>query len=203
MRLIPSLVAKVADMHRPGAAERCQKGSRDVPASLADVHTYRGRHQFVDDVMDDPRGLCRAHGQRSPDRRHDSLLGGRRVEPHCAAGEVVRREIAEDQIRVRHGRLIAPQTIASRSRIGGGTVRAYLDDTQRVDARDATSACADLDHVDGRYGDGETARLGEAARARNFQLVRQRQRASTDQAHLRGGAAHVVGEDLRHPEQLR
>src|SRR5581483_7546502 len=94
----------------------------------------------------------RAHG---PPRR---LL----VERHLAAEEALRVEVAEHAGGVGHGRALATASVARRSRVGPGALRADPQQAAGVDPRDRAAAGADRAHVDrGQPGVMAAERLPE------------------------------------------
>src|SRR5262245_60552845 len=111
------------------------------------MHSHRCGHRLVDDIVDDPRRLGCAGAQRTSYPRLDGAFRQRRVQAHATTGKTFRIQIAKHQVGVRYGRLLAAEAIASRSWISAGTLRPHLDDAERVDPRNASSAGADLDHV--------------------------------------------------------
>ena len=64
-------------------------------------------------------------------------------------------------------------------------------------ARDGAAAGADLDHLDDGHADGQPRALLESVRARHLELACDQRLAPVDDAGLRGGAAHVEGQEPR------
>src|SRR5581483_3984614 len=116
------------------------------------------------------------------------------VEAHGSAVEPVRRDVAEHDVGVRNCRRDAAPAIADGSRIGPGAFRAD-DDHALVVAGDTASACADLDHLDGRNIDGQSA-APLVPNEIDFERRHDCGRTVVDGAQLRGGPAHIVGDDL-------
>ena len=188
-------------MHRPGAAEREERELRDVLAALDRVDARRRRHVLVDHLVDAPGRAHAVEAERPADPRLDRARRGLAVEAHLAAEEERRIEIAEHQIGIGHGRLVAALAVAGRPRIGAGAVRPDLEQPERVDPGDAAAAGADLDHLDHRHLDRQAAALLEAVHAVDLEVRRDQGLAVLDQAGLGGGAAHVEREQARAVDQ--
>ena len=134
-------------VQRPGAAEGDQRELARVVAALHGDDAQRARHVLVDDPQDAVGGLL----QRQPHRVGDLLHGAARrldVERHLAADQV-RREVAEDDVGVGDGRLLAALAVRGRAGLGARGLRA---DAQRArelrDVGDRAAARADGVHVD-------------------------------------------------------
>ena len=131
----------------------------------------------------------------------NGVLGRAHVEGHRPAEKEAGIEIAEQKIRVRHRRLVAAERVCRGPRRGAGAFRADPQATQGVDAGHRAAPGADLDHLDHRHLDGQTALLPEPVLAVDLELRRDQRIAVRDHAGLGGGAAHVEGEDIVVPEQ--
>src|SRR5260370_2890738 len=70
------------------------------------------------------------------------------MEWKVAAEKGLGPDIAEQNIGVGDGRLVAAAAVAGRARHRAGAVRPDLEQTQSVARRDAATAGADLDHLD-------------------------------------------------------
>ncbi len=189
------LAGDVIGVHRTGAAG-CQQGElTDVVALLRDVDARGGRHVLVDHIVDAPGDLGNRHaegrGQRARRR-------GRRVavDPHAAAREESRIEIAQQQVRVRHGQRGAAPAVADRSRLGAGAAGADLQQPHAVDMGDAATAGADLDQLDGGYVHRQAAADDEALLARRLETVGDMRLAVLDHRELRRRAAHVERQNI-------
>ena len=188
-------------MDRTGAAEREQGELLDVLAALDRVDACRGRHVLVDQLVNPPGRAHRLEAERPADPRFDRARRGRGIEAHLAAEKELRVEIAEHQIGIGHGRLVAALPVAGRARIGAGAVRPDLEQPEAVDPGDAAAAGADLDHLDHRHLDRQAAALLEAVLAVDLEICRDQGFAMLDQAGLGGGAAHVEREQARAVDQ--
>ena len=133
---------------RSRAPERNQGELARVLAAFQDVQAGRSRHVLVDDVVNAP---CRLYGLQ-PGGLRDSLanrgFGGFAVEGHAPTGESVGIDISEHQVGIGDGRLAPTQAIANRARRGAGALWADTDETQRIDADDASPAGADFGELD-------------------------------------------------------
>ncbi len=137
-------------MQRAGAAERDEGEVARVVAALDRDDAERAQHLRVHDL--DHRGRVDA-GQRR----------GRRVAvEHEPAGEL-RRQPAEQQVRVGHGRAAAG-AVAGGPGIGARALRPDADRPARVETDERAAAGADGVQVDGRQPDREAAddALGDA-----------------------------------------
>src|SRR5882724_8119526 len=72
-----------------------------------------------------------------------------------AAGEVVGVQIAEQEVRVGHGRLGAAEPVGGRTRVRARAARADLEQPDLVDGGDGAAAGPDLDQLDGGDADGQ------------------------------------------------
>ena len=116
------------------------------------------------------------------------------VERHLAA-EQLRREVAEHDIRVGHGRLFAAAPVGGRSGVGPCRLRADAECLRELrDVGDRAASCADGVHVDRRHLDAEVADRGLAADRRLTVLT---------EGNVRRRAAHVEGEDVLEPRLAR
>src|SRR6185503_6701018 len=86
----------------------------------------------------------------------DAGGGGFRVKPHGAAVEPVGRDIAEHDVGIGYGGLLAAAAVADRAWLGAGAVRPDNDHTA-IGAGDAAAPGADLDHLHGGHVDGQAA----------------------------------------------
>ena len=174
-------------MQRAGAAEGHERELARVVAALDADHAQRARHVLVDDPDDPVGGLLEAQAHRVGDLLHRGLRG-LDVERHLAADQV-RREVAEDDVGVGHGRLLAALAVGRRAGLGARRLRA---DAQRAgelrDVRDRAAAGADGVHVDARDLDPELADRGLAADRRLARLA---------ERDVGRRAAHVEGQHVR------
>src|SRR2546430_9203895 len=69
-------------------------------------------------------------------------------------------EVAEDEIGVGHGRLVAAPAVARRTGIGAGRIGADLEQPEGIDPGDRAAARPDFDHLDHR--DRKSTRLNSS-----------------------------------------
>ena len=86
--------------------------------------------------------------------------------------------------------------VTYRSRVCAGAFRSDFEKAERIDARDAAAAGADLDHVDHRDAHGQTAAFAKTINAVDFELVRLQGLAVFDDTKLGGRAAHIEGKQI-------
>ena len=112
-----------------------------------------------------------------------------------------RVEVAEKQVGIGDGGRLAPLVVAHRARRGAGALGPHLQRAGRVNPHQRAAARAHLGEIDRRHLEviaraGEQARADHDARAHRV-FLRARDFAVLDHRRLRGGAAHVEGDDLR------
>ena len=172
-------------MDRARAAEGDQGETAGIAASL-DRHDARGQlHVGVDDGVNAPRRVLERQVERPRDLLLDHARRRAALQPHRAAGEVVRIDVAEDDVGVRHRRLDAASPVADGARRRRGTLRADRDDAE-PGVRDRPAARADLDEID-RLDVHRQPAAGRGRRGGPPLL---------DQRELRGGPAHVEGDEV-------
>ena len=151
------------------------------------------------------------HAEGARDLLCENTLRLDGVQLERAADEVRRVDVAEDDVGVGDRRCLAARVVAHRSGRGAGAFRADLQRAGGVEPHQRAAARSDFREVDRRHLE-EVARAGEKARADHDAradrvLVRARHLAILDHRRLRGGAAHVEGDDLGQPlgarERLR
>ena len=120
-----------------------------------------------------------------------ALPGAVAIEHHLAARKCRRIDPPQRHVGVGDGRFAAAAAVANRARLRTGAPRADRDASERIDARDRTAAGADLDHLDHRNAQRQTAAFGEAIDPRHFEHPRRLRARLVDKANLRRGAAHV------------
>ena len=111
--------------------------------------------------------------------------------------EVVRVQVTQQQIGVRHGGLGAAHAVAGGARFGARGLRTHLQQAQLIDPRDAAPTRPDLDQFDGGDPDGQAAAAFEAVHPRDLEGVRHGGGTVADQAHLGRGTAHVERDEVR------
>ena len=130
--------------------------------------------------------------ERLGDLLLDRALGGRDVELHLPAEEILRIEHAEHEVGVGRRRLGAAAAVAGRARIGAGAARpdAQLAEFDRGDAAAAGADRIDVDraHLHVGAGDGEF-------RARD-------RPPADDHADVEAGAADIGGQDVVGADQF-
>src|SRR5262249_59273003 len=93
------------------------------------------------------------------------------IDAHLATREVRWVEIAEEEVGVGDGGLRAAEPVRGGSRVRSGAARADLEQPDLVHVRDAPAPRADLDQLDRRDADGQSAALDEAPLARRLEAV--------------------------------
>ena len=180
-------------MQRPGAAERHQRELARVDAALDRHHPQRPRHLLVRDA-DDPLGglqLAEAELVREPGDRGAGRLG---VELDAAGERRLRRQQAEDEVGVGHGRLGAAAPVAGGPRVGARRAGADAKRSSRVAPGDRAAAGADRVDVDHRQLDHAPADLAR---------VGPPHAAVLDDADVARGAAHVEPDRVAVPREAR
>jgi hypothetical protein len=136
-------------MHRSATAGHQQGELAGIVPAFGDMYARGGCHRFVNDRMDPPRKGIGRQARRARQAR-DGCFGRARTDGHRSAGETLSVVIAEQKISVGHGRFGAALSVTGRPRLGTGTARPDLEQTELVDAGDTAAAGADLDQLDGR-----------------------------------------------------
>ncbi len=137
-------------VQRPRAAERDEREVARVVAALHRDEPERAGHVLVDDredavgrLLDESSPIASAIFCTAAARRVD-------VELHLAA-EQPRRQVAEDDVRVGHGRLLAALAVGGRAGLGACRLRADAERLRQLrHVGDRAAAGADGVHVDGR-----------------------------------------------------
>ncbi len=139
-------------VERPGASEGDERELAGVVPLLDRSRADRVRHVVVDERDHAGGGLGDAEIELVAEPL-DCRGGETRIDLHLAAEEVLGPKAAEDDVRVRHGRLLAPAPVAGGARLGAGATRPDAERAARVDVGDAAAAGADGVHVDHRHED--------------------------------------------------
>ena len=105
-------------------------------------------------------------------------------------------EIAERQIGVGHRRFGSATAVTGRTRIGAGAHGSDCQQSHFAEMRDAAAAGADLDHVNDRRTDRQTASALEAVHTRRLQHRSQSKLAVFDKADLGRRSTHVECDDI-------
>ena len=143
-----------------------------------------------------PQAACSTDRPSGSATRAMAARAACHVQRHGAAQEEAGVVVAEHQIGVGHGGLLAAAAVAGRAGCGAGGVRADAQQPHGVDRGDRAAAGADLDHVDRGGLDRQARALLEAVLAPGLQHRGDLRAAVLDQAGLGGGAAHVEGEQV-------
>ena len=106
----------------------------------------------------------------------------RDIERLRAAEEIIRIEIAADEVGVGDGRPRAAAAVAGRARIGAGALRPDVEEAAAVDPGDRAAAGGDRRHVERGHVD---------LAARDHAFGRLQRRAAFDEGDVGAGAAHV------------
>src|SRR5581483_8372983 len=104
--------------------------------------------------------------------RRERAIGGRATDRNGAAGKEIGIEIAEMQVGVGYRRFAPAALVTRRPRHGARALRTDLDQTEVINARNGTAACADLDQFDGRNADRMTTARREPLLACRLEVVR-------------------------------
>src|SRR6185437_3720182 len=83
-----------------------------------------------------------------------------------------------------------------RSGFRAGALRADLHASELIDGGNRPAAGANLDHLDHRYADGNSAPFEKPVLTRHLEGARELRLAVVDQTDLGSGAAHVEGQDM-------
>ena len=138
-------------MYGASAAEGDQTIAPLVATALNQVDAGGIGHILIDDMVHAPGGARQIHPERLGHALANGFLGSGTIQPHLAAEEVIRIEVAQDEIGVRHCGFAAAESVAGGSRVGTGAIRSHLQQAECVNARDAPATGADLDHLDDRH----------------------------------------------------
>ena len=142
------------------------------------------------------RGCGCVDSQTLGKRRHRRFRGST-VELHAPTEEIVRVEIAEQQVGIGDSRLCAAQPVTSRPRVCPGRFWTDLEQAQIAQMGNTATARADFDQLDGGHAHGQAAASFEAVDTRNLKVVAHRGLTVADHTHLCCGAAHVKGDEIR------
>src|SRR5687768_17543036 len=106
-------------------------------------------HILIDNLMNAPGDLFHGHTE-SPAEPPKSVARGIYVQLHLTPEKIARIEVAENQIGVGDGWFGAALSVTDRPGIGARTFRTHFQKPERIDARHAATAGANLDHIDHR-----------------------------------------------------
>jgi hypothetical protein len=173
-------------VHRAGAPERYERVATRVHAALDRHDAQCAEHLLVGDA-DDSRGRrFDVEPEPSCEAAHRPL-GRVAVEPHAARKARLLVQVAEQQVRVGHGRVASSGAVAGGSRDGAGGLRADPKRATGIVPADAASARSNGVHVHDRELEHPPA---------DRPLGRLADRAVVYHRHVAGGAAHVEREHV-------
>ena len=177
-------------MNRSGAAERQDRDATKILTLLDRVHPRRGCHVLIDQLVNARSGVAGRQAETVGNGLQRGVVGGE-VEVHVATEEVLGIEHSEREVGVGHRRPRAAAAVTRRPWVGAGGFRTDLQQSELIDARQASATGADLDQVDRRHGHRKAGALLEPVHARHFKCVGDLRLAADDQARLGRGAPHV------------
>ncbi len=160
-------------VERAGASEGDEREVARIDALLDRDHAERVHHVVVGELHDGVGGLL----DRPPERLGHLLERGARaahVEHDVAAGEVLRVEPSEQQVRVGQRRPLSAHRVARGAGARAGALGADAQQSARVDPRDRSAAGADRADVDHRGADRDAELELEALRSLELPVVHQR-----------------------------
>ena len=186
---------------RPVAAECEQRELARIAPALARYRADRTDHVRRRDLICAIGRILDRHLQRRRDGlgEHRARLLG--VELERAADEMLRIDVAEQHVGVGDGRHSAALIVTDRTGRGARALRSDLQSAARVDPDVRAAAGADFGEIDRRHLQ-RIARAGQQPRTDHDAgadriFLRARHLAVLHHRGLRGGAAHVEGDDLR------
>ncbi len=190
----PKRLRQIADMDAAIAAERHERKSRRIEATLRRHRAQGAHHPGVRDQMNAVGGHRRVLSQPSGDGA-ERRLRFFPVQSQLAADQGAWIDIAQMQVRVGYRRLRPALVVTDRARHRAGAVRADLNATAGIDPGDAAAARADFGDIDGRRLDQIARSLGHAVTESrvpaDLGLRRHRKTAVGDDRGLGRGTAHV------------
>ena len=174
--------------------------SMSLPRSTAWMRAADAMFSLTE-LVDAPGGAHQVQAERPADARLDRRAPPRAVEPHRAAEEEVRIEVAEHQVGVGHGRLGAALAVAGRPGLGAGAVRPDLERPRpSIRAMLPPPAPISIISITGTLTGRPLPFLKRYLRSTsNCGAISGS--PSLDQAGLGGGAAHVEREQARAVDQ--
>src|SRR5207247_3045816 len=135
---------------RAGTTDREEREiSRVQPSAYGHAADEIG-HAGIEDVDDPDRRLFQAEGERLGDPLADGLLREAPVEPPRSTEEVIRVDAAEDDVRVRHGRIGAATRVRRGPGLGARALWTDFQEAGAVDPRDAAAPASEGDDLDHR-----------------------------------------------------
>jgi Hydantoinase/oxoprolinase N-terminal region len=190
-----------AGEERAVAAEGEQHELPRIAAALGRHRLDRPDHVRRGDLVRPVGRSVGAHAEWAGDPLPESVPRLFGIELNGAADEVPRVDVTKDEVGIGHRRNGAALIVADRPGRGAGAFRAHPQCPSGVDRDQRAATGADLGEVDRPYlqrvtGAGEEARADHHAGADRI-LGGTGDLAVLDDRHLRGGAAHVEGDDLR------
>ena len=188
---------KRGGMHRSGATAYDDGKIARIQSAFENVDARCIRHGLDDDAKDRLRRRVDIDRLGTRDGHRYRLGRGLGIQGKFAADQPVRIQVSEHEAGVGNGRRTPAAAITGRAGIAAGAVRSDLDQPETVDPRNAATARADLDQVDGGGLDRDAAALLEPRIARHFIAAGQDRLAVEDDRGLGRGAAHVESQHLR------
>ena len=187
-------------MDRPGPPERHQAELARVVSAL-DGHDAKGlRHAMVDDADDPGRRLHHSLPERVGHVGANRPFRRRRVDREPATEEMGAAQEPEHHVRVGHRGAVAALCVAGGAGLRPRAFRADPERAARIEPRDAAAPRAHLRQVDDRHPNrvaGSVQPAPDVALPPHLVLRGGLDAAVLDEARLRGGAAHVEGDEVR------
>ena len=190
-------------MDRPGPPERHQAEFARIVSAL-DGHDAKGlRHAVVDDADDPGRRIHHSLAEGVCDVGANRPFRRRRVDREPSAEEVGAAQEPEHHVRVGHRGAVAALRVAGGAGLRSRACRADPERAARIEPRDAAASRAHLRQIDDRHPDrvaGSVQPAPDVALSPHLVLRGGLDAAVLDEARLRGGAAHVEGDEVRASE---
>ena len=153
-------------------------------------------HVFIDHFSNTKSGFNSIHIQRIANHGTQRRFRGIGVKFDRAACKIVWVQLAQHQISIRDTRAFSATTITRGSRFGPCAFWANPDLTHRINVREGSAPCTDLNHVDHRNRNRHARAFFETIRAGNFKDTRGLGCLVFDQTDLGSCAAHIKREHL-------
>ena len=152
-------------MQGAGATVRVEDEVPRIVASPDRELAEQAGHVCIDDATDPDRRLDRRQSERLGDLLVDRALRSLPVEPHPAAEEAVRIELAEHEVRIGDGHAVAPPPVADGAGMGACALRPTLIRPSSVVTMEPPAGAdrTDLDHRSTRCGTRRPRSYAEGA----------------------------------------
>ena len=191
-------------MYRARTAKGNQRKAARIAALFRHMHARCRRHGLIHNAANAKRGIIGTHAQLGGKITTHGACDGVEVKRHFATEEIGRIKPAQHQIGIGHRRLNPAAPVADRPWLGARAPRANLHQPgSGINPRDGTTTGADFDHIHDGDFQRQARTLLKAPHAPRLEIEFAVRRAILDQAHLGGGAAHVIGNHLVQPGALR